>query len=195
MFADLGVEFEEARRGGSYQYLGPDGPIKVRENILIYGNAGFAAVKFRGRRYDPDPDGTAAILFPVLRMDHVSNPYDPGAEQAGLEGDWYDILAFPPHLPERWATRDGKADWIGWPDAEAHRKETWVWRSPLSFMRMGHGIMLLDCSQRRAAHLLKGFKGGLLAQDIQLARQLKNALSGLENPPPVMVGQARSVAA
>jgi hypothetical protein len=132
-----------------------------------------------GERYEPDPEGHPAYVFPATTVDpawpellEALNPRD-----VISCGPIVDLVACSPAAPRRWALRTGAAITLG-----AIEHQYWfpapvpVHRDVVSWLRAGcKGIVLLTCDPYEASRVLRGV-AVIEAEDEAHAAELRRLL-------------------
>ena len=132
---------------------------------------GTARIQPEGKFYQPDADGTMAVIIPIIEGEVI-----------------VDLIAFQPAWPELWWLRRGEAPFLGGDALE------WLWldepplvfKTPLAWLKAGaphNGIAILDWSAARR-HLLDT---DIVATDIAFGRELKRRLTIPARRPRVHV--------
>jgi hypothetical protein len=138
-----------------------------------------------GDRYEPDPDGRPAYVFPATIVDPIwpelletLNP-----REIVSCGHIVDLVACHPAAPSRWALRTGQAIALG---AIEHQywfpMPTPVHRTVISWLRAGCvGIVLLTNNPFEASQILRGI-ATIVAEDEEHAGELREIL---KTPTPI----------
>jgi hypothetical protein len=186
--ADLLAEYLGALRSTSWADLEPLRAAGVGGPGIALAPAWARIRVSRGLLYEPDPDGGAACIVPV-RGDPLSpEALDP--VETIQNGPLLDLLALDPQFPSRWALRRGSAEWAGAIDPQYMPpcKSVRVWRTPLAWLRAGHGLVLLS-PFHGPGHRILTLCDSLVAEDHDHARQLRAALEHPWPIPAIRVGR------
>jgi len=193
--AELEREYLVALRETRAQDLAPLTAAGVPGQAIAMAMPAIARVRVERDFYTPDPEGGLAYLLPVRVADPISpEAIDP--DETIAAGDVVDLLAFHPKNEGRWALRAGAAEWAGaikplYMAPEAVR----ISRSPLSWLRAGcEGLVLLSRDRRDQYRILTGCLGGILAEDLRHAAELRRVLEHPWPAPRVIVAEARHAA-
>jgi hypothetical protein len=146
--------------------------------------------------FEPDPDGLPAFVVPV-RCESPLTPEAGDPHWAVRDAYVLDLLAFHPQRPGRWALRTGAAEWAGAIEPQHCGPDPVpIWRTPLRWLQAGAvGIVLLGGDPASAYRVLGWCRGGVIAEDVAHAAELRGILSRPWPIPRVFVRRRRDAAA
>jgi hypothetical protein len=133
-----------------------------------------------GERYEPDPDGRPAWIFPATVVDPAWPELLEDLEPRDVVacGPIVDLVAFSPHAPRHWALRIGQALALGAiePQWDRFPLPVPVHRRVVSWLRSGCcGIMLLTRDPHESSRVLRGIEV-IQAEDKDHAAELRRLL-------------------
>jgi hypothetical protein len=133
-------------------------------------------------QYEPDPDGNAAFVTPVL-TDCVDTPESLDPALAVRCGNLIDLVAWHPKCPRQWRLRCGSATWLGSIEPQYLRpKPVRLWRTVLRWLQSDcTGLCVLTRERFENFRLLSRCTGGIVAEDELHEQQIKSVL---ERPWP-----------
>lgn len=164
-----------------------------RELALV----GVERVEIEGDTYQPHPGGSPAVIVAV-RVPHGMAPGDldhPAPQAAALVGEQVvDIIAFAPDAPDRFATRLGIAECLGFLAPPFLKPPpTRVHAAPLDWLRAeGKGIAIVAreaTSIRRV--LMAAAPGGIEVRHAAFARTLRRIAERPWPAPRITVARER----
>jgi hypothetical protein len=146
--------------------------------INIFELVGIERVQTSREFYEPATVGHAVYLTPVLAH-YAGGPETPSPELFACRGNLIDIVAWDHRAPEQWALRAGAAAWLGCISPQCCEPDpVRIWRSPLDWLRNGlSGLVILARERAEVYRLLSGCRGGIIADDWQHARELREILA------------------
>lgn len=190
---DLGAEFVAARDALTPEHKRQLRASGVPSIVFAYGLVGIARIEIDEKSFCFEPNGRPAFIVPV-RIDPEA-PVDvdhPAPAQAVTMGDPIDLVAFDLDRPHWFAVMTGEAPVLG---AALHgdTEPTMVWRAPLAWLQSRcRGVVPLTTDPIDLRAILSRLPGGITAQDLEHAREIKAAFQAPRPMPSVYVHKARA---
>lgn len=195
---DLGAEFVAARDALTPEHRKRLRGLTVPSIVLdVWGLIGVTKIDVEGDQFILDPHGREVFVV-ALRAD-PSAPADidhPHPREAILLGDCVDLIAFDPDRPEWFATMTGAAPTLGFA-MFGDKEPTQVWRGPLGWLQSKcQGIVPLTRDQVELRAILHRLPvGGIVAEDLEHGRQLRDLFARPRPAPSIFMPRLRTVAA
>jgi hypothetical protein len=190
---DLSAEFIAARDAMTEAHKRRLRAVGVPSIVLAWGLVGVARIDAEKNNFVLNPTGREVFLVPV-RVDPEA-PIDvdhPAPAQAVALGDTVDLIAFDLEKPDWFAVVTGEAPVLG---AALHgdTEPTQVWRGPLAWLQARcRGVVPLTVDPVELRTILSRLPGGVTAQDLEHAREIKAAFQAPRPMPRVYVHKARA---
>ena len=137
---------------------------------------GITCVRFNGPFYEPNPDGTPAIIQPAME----------GGEVA-------DLIAYLPHQANHWRVRRGACPLLGIDNMGVWSEPLCVWQTPLNYLRNDGLAGVVVLSWPAAIPLLRSCSE-LVVEDVAHGAYIRDRLSTPIALPTISVPKSQVAA-